>query len=58
MRKFKLTRGQKRRYVLFAGISGLSLGDWMLFYLKNKWGIVPGIIGALFLIYGNKWVKW
>lgn len=37
-----------------AGISGLLLGSWMIFYLKNNWGFIPAIIGALLLIWNRK----
>jgi len=51
----KFTKSQKKRYVLWAGVSGLLMGAWILFYLRNKLGFVFAIIGALILIYGDRW---
>lgn len=46
----RLTLDQKRKWSLIGGISGLIVGFYMLFIIKNMWGFVPAIMGALLLV--------
>lgn len=49
-------RNKKRKpfLIFLAGIGGILVGAWMIFYLKDIRGFIPGIIGVLLLIIKRK----
>ena len=46
----RLTLDQKRKWSLIGGIAGLITGFGLIFFFKNNWGILWGLIGALLLV--------
>lgn len=36
---------------LIGGISGIILGGWMIFYLKDNFGFIPAVMGMLLLTW-------
>jgi membrane-bound ClpP family serine protease len=40
----------KKNWSLIGGIAGLVLGFYLIFIIKNNWGFVFTIMGALLLI--------
>lgn len=46
----KLTKKQKKIYSLIGGISGLIVGGWIIFYLKDMRGFII-TIASLILIF-------
>jgi len=52
----KLKKGETRFII---GASGLIVGLYMIFILKNNGGIIPGAIGLIILLWKdlNKWIN-
>lgn len=46
----RLSTSQKKKWSLIGGIAGLITGFGMIFFFRNNWGFIPGIMGALLLI--------
>lgn len=49
-----LNKEQRKRASLWGGMSGLLVGAWFLFFLKDNFGFIPALAGALILIWGWK----
>jgi len=45
-----MNKQQKKKWSFLGGVAGLVLGAYLLFALKNIWGLVFTIMGALLLI--------
>lgn len=47
---FKTRQGR----ALIGGVLGLIVGFWMIFIVKDNLGFIPGILGALLLVFGGR----
>ena len=44
-----MNKSQRRFWAFWGGISGLVIGGYMIFYLKDLRGFIPAIVGASLL---------
>jgi len=42
---------RKQRVAFFGGLAFLVVGFWMLFIAKDNLGFLPGILGALLILW-------